>query len=297
MEGPEVRIPLLPVEALEQIRNKRLDIPYARQSERQKLDLYYPAEGEGPFPLVVHIHGGAFLFGTKRDANLAPMLRVLGHGYALVSVGYRLSGEARFPALVYDCKAAIRFLRAHAGQLGLDKDRIAVWGPSAGGYLAAMLGVTGDNPAFEDHSMGWKMESSAVQAVVDWCGPCGGFCAMDSQILENGQGDADHDDPLSPESRLLGHVIQEVRELSRLAAPITHAHPKVPPFLIHHGEADPIVPVQQSRTFARRIAEVAGEDRVSLRTFPGKGHHGQPWFEEPELAEEVIAFLDSILKK
>lgn len=297
MEKPDVRIPLLEQSVLDRIARKHLDIPYAAQSGSQRLDLYYPEAGGGPFPLVVHVHGGAFMFGTKRDCNLKPMLRVLERGYALASVEYRLSGEARFPAPVYDCKAAIRFLRANAARYRLDAARIGIWGPSAGGYLAAMVGVTNHNPAFEDLSMGNAGESSAVQAVVDWCGPCGDFIHMDRQIRENGIGDDEHDDPCSPESRLLGHAIQQVRELSRLAAPVTHVSRQCPPFLIHHGEADPIVPVQQSLCLAAAVRAAAGEGNVMLRTFPGRGHHGQPWYEEPALTKEVLDFLDIYLKK
>ena len=297
MEKPDVKIPLLEQPVLEKIARKCLDLPYAAQSVSQKLDLYYPETGGGPFPLVVHVHGGAFMFGTKRDCNLKPMLRVLERGYALASVEYRLSGEARFPAPVYDCKAAIRFLRANAARYRLDAARIGIWGPSAGGYLAAMVGATNHSPAFEDLSMGNAWESSAVQAVVDWCGPCGDFTHMDRQIRENGIGDDDHDDPCSPESRLLGHAIQQVRELSRLAAPVTHVSRQCLPFLIHHGEADPIVPVQQSLCLAAAVRAAAGEGNVTLRTFPGRGHHGQPWYEEPALTKEVLDFLDIYLKK
>lgn len=294
METPQVRIPPLAQAVLDTIPRKELDIPYADGSPSQRLDIYWPARGEGPFPVVAHFHGGAFMFGTRRDVNLAPMLRVLAHGYALVSVGYRLSGEARFPALVYDAKAALRFLRANAARYRLRGDQVAAWGPSAGGYLAAMLGATGGNPAFEDVTMGNAGESSAVQAVVDWCGPAGDFCRMDVQIRESGIGEADHDDPLSPESQLLGCAIQQVPELSRLAAPVTHVRADIPPFLIHHGEADGTVPVQQSIDLARRIEAVAGAGRVTLRTFAGKGHHGEPWYEAPALTEEVVRFLDGV---
>lgn len=294
MDTPDVRIPPLPQGDLDSIPYKMLDVAYAGQSENQKLDLYFPEGAEKPWPLIIHFHGGAFLFGTRRDIVLRPMLRGLRHGYAIASVEYRMSREARFPALVYDCKAAIRWLRAHADELGIDPSRFAAWGPSAGGYLAAMVGVTQGNPAFEDLSMGNPDASSDVQAVIDWCGPVGDFCKMDEQIRENGLGLADHDDPLSPESRSLGHAIQEVRELSRLAAPITHITKNVPPTFIQHGMADDLVPVQQSITFAREIEQVAGEDRVRLRTYNGRGHHGQPWFEEPWVSDEVFAFLDDV---
>lgn len=291
MEEPNFSIPTLPLSILGSYTQKYFDIAYAAQSYAQRLDLYFPNDKPGPYPLIVHFHGGAFMFGTKRDINLLPILRSLDQGYALASVEYRLSGEARFPALVYDCKAAIRYLRAHASALNIDPDMFIAWGPSAGGYLAAMMGVTGGNPAFEDLSMGNPEVSSQVQAVVDWCGPTGDFCLMDNQVRTNGIGAADHDHSLSPESRLLGCAIQRVRELSRLAAPITHVGESVPPFLIQHGEADGIVPFQQSIDFADRIARIAGKNRVTLRTYVGKGHHGEPWFDYPDITDEVFKFL------
>ncbi len=296
MEDYSFQIPVLPQEVLDGIPRKHLDIPYASASPNQKLDIYLPEGGETPYPTIIHFHGGAFALGTKRDINLQPMLRGLQKGYAVCSVEYRLSGEVRFPALIYDAKAAIRFLRAHAEEYQLDPSRFAAWGPSAGGYIVGMLGTTVGIPAFEDLSMGNAEFSSAVQAVVDWCGPCGDFCRMDGQIRENGVGLADHDDPNSPESRLLGHAIQDMQELSRLAAPYVHAHRNVPPFLIHHGEADPVVPVQQSMALANAIEAAAGSERVTLYTFPGKGHHGEPWYEEEALSDGVFVFLDCVLQ-
>lgn len=291
MESTDIRIPLLPKSELDAIPHKIVDIPYALNSNTQRLDLYLPSSGDAPWPLIVHIHGGAFLFGTRRDCNLRPMLRSLDHGFALASIDYRLSSEARFPALVYDCKAAIRHLRANAKAYQIDPNRIAVWGPSAGGYLAAMMAATQGNKAFENPAMGNAAIPSDVQAVVDWCGPTGDFCMMDEQIRENGFGIPDHDHALSPESRLLGHAIQEVRELSHLASPIAHVHASMPPVLIHHGEMDGIVPVQQSEQFARRIREVAGPDSVTLHTFVGKGHHGESWYDDCKLTDEIFAFL------
>jgi acetyl esterase/lipase len=293
MQDYSFKIPLLPEAALNAIPEKHLDVPYAALSASQILDLYLP-EGPGPFPLIVHFHGGAFALGTKRDVNLIPMLRGLARGYAVASVEYRLSGEARFPALIYDAKAAIRFLRANAAKYRLDPARFAAWGPSAGGYIAAMLGATSGNPSFEDLTMGNESASSAVQAAVDWCGPAGDFCRMDEEIRANGVGQPDHDDPDSPEARLLGCAIQKVKELSRLASPCAHVTPSVPPFLIHHGEADPVVPVQQSRTLAAAIAAQAGPQRVRLVTFPGRGHHGEPWFDEPAISDAVFGFLDGV---
>lgn len=294
MFNPNAVIPGLPEEALGKIKYKWLDLPYAGGSPSQKLDIYTPGV-QGAYPVAVHFHGGAFAFGTKRDVNLIPMLRGLDRGYAIVSVEYRMSGEARFPALVYDAKAAIRYLRAHGGEYGLDTGRIAVWGPSAGGYLAAMMGATNGNPAFEDLGMGNAEYSSSVQAVVDWCGPCGNFMDMDAAILENGIGDADHMDDDSPESRIMGAPLRTIPELVRMASPYVHITKDVVPFLIQHGESDKTVPVQQSFRLADAIRTAAGDDRVCLETFPGKGHHGEPWYDEPCMSDRVFDFLDSVL--
>ena len=293
MEHPGHVIPRLSQTVLDSIPTKLLDVHYADRSPDQVLDIYYP-KTKGPYSLIVHFHGGAFLFGTQRDVNLVPMLRGLDRGYAIISVGYRMSGEARFPAMIYDAKAALRFLRAHASSLNLLTDKIGVWGPSAGGYLVSMLGVTNDNPAFEDLSLGNPGFSSTVQAVVDWCGPCGNFLAMDPAIRANGFGDADHNDPLSPESRFMGAPIPHIPELVRLASPISHVSKHLPPFLIQHGEADPVVPVQQSQTYAQAIQEAGGS--VTLLTYPDKGHHGQPWYEEPWMSDLVFEFFDRHLR-
>lgn len=174
------------------------------------------------YPVIVFCHGGAFRNGNKGDESLEPVLRGLDRGYAVVSVGYRKSGESRFPAMLYDAKAALRFLRANAGSYQLDKDKIAAWGPSSGGWLVSMLGTTMGNPAFEDRSMGNTEFSSSVQTVIDWCGPCGNFLAMDEALQKSGLGAGDHGEADSPESMFLGVQISKVPELVRLASKPHH---------------------------------------------------------------------------
>ena len=117
------------------------DVAYAAKSPAQKLDIYLPSGGTKPYPVIVTVHGGAFSMGDKADGQQTPMLAALDRGYVVVSVNYRLSAEATYPAAVQDVKAAIRFLRANAAEYGLDPGRIAAWGDSAGGYLAAMAGT------------------------------------------------------------------------------------------------------------------------------------------------------------
>ena len=154
---------------IQNIKLKWLDIAYATTSTAQKLDVYLP-EGNGPFPVILSIHGGAFKAGDKRDGQLMPMLEGLKRGYAVVSINYRLSPEAIFPAQIYDVKAAVRWIRANAKQYKFNPDKIAAWGGSAGGTLTALVGTSGDVKELEDLSLGNPTQSSRVQAVVDWFG-------------------------------------------------------------------------------------------------------------------------------
>lgn len=281
---------------LDSIPRKELDIPYCSQSPLQVLDLYLPENAPMPYPLIIHIHGGAFANGNQREDNVIPMLRGLKRGYAVASIQYRRSREALFPAQVWDAKAAVRFLRSNAARWNLDPERFAVWGPSSGGWLSAMTALTPGNPAFTDPSQGNAGVSETVQAVIDWCGPCGGFLEMDQAFRRSGLGVSDHDQADSPESRFLGRQITEVPELCRMACPCTYVSPEMPPVCIVHGGSDQVVPVEQSVTFARAIQDTAGDCRVELHIVEGKLHHGDPWYHEPWVAELCLDFLDKHLK-
>src|SRR5438067_9711157 len=142
------------------------DLAYGAH-ERQKLDLFLPPDVSGPLPLVLWVHGGGWENGRKEQN---PALPFLAKGYAVAATNYRLSQHAVFPAQILDCKNAVRYLRAHAQEYGLDPDRFGVWGASAGGHLVALLGTTGEN-TFAEETGDTKKASSAVQAVVDWFGP------------------------------------------------------------------------------------------------------------------------------
>ncbi len=279
------------------IRRKEFDLVYAPVSAAQKLDIYWPAEGDGPFPVIVSIHGGAFMGGDKRDVQLVPMLEGLSRGYAVVGVNYRMSGEAKFPALVHDVKAAIRWIRAHAAAYRFDPARIAVWGGSAGGYQALMAGVTAGVLELEDLRLGNPAQSSAVQAVVAWFPPTD-FLLMDAQLMDSGLmlcGVESHCDADSPESLLLGRKITEVPELVRAANPETYIRAGAPPFLIQHGLKDDTVPYQQSANFAAKVRAILGEAHVTLDLFPDAGH-SDPVFGAPENVARVLNFLDGSLK-
>lgn len=294
---PAVQNPDPPAKT-DHIRRKYLDIPYASLSPAQKLDIYLPDEGEGPFPVIVSIHGGAFLGCDKSDAQVEPMLEGLKRGYAVVAVNYRLSWEAKFPALVHDVKAAVRWIRANAARYGFDPDHIAAWGGSAGGYLAAMLGTSAGVSELEDLSLGHPEQPSRVQAVVAWFPPTD-FLAMDAQLAESGLGPTpgmEHSGPDSPESLLLGAQITKVPERVKAANPATYITPDAPPFFLQHGTADDTVPVQSSITLAAALEEAIGRDKVRLELLDG-ATHADPRFHEPENVEKVFAWLDRQLKQ
>lgn len=284
---------VIPPAKTDHIKRKMFDIPYADLSPAQKLDIYWPEKGDGSFPVIVSIHGGAFMGGDKRDVQLTPMLRALKRGYCVVGVNYRMSGEAKFPALVHDIKAAIRWIRANAEDHLFDSNKIATWGGSAGGYLSLMAGVS----ELDDLSLGNPDQPSNVQAVVDWFGPTD-FLKMDEQLAESGLAhgaDEDHNGSDSPESLLLGNKITLIPDLVRSANPETYIHPKVPPFFIQHGTQDDIVPHQQSVNFAAKVREIAGDERVTLELIEG-ARHGDPKFDTTKNVKKVLDFLDQYLK-
>jgi acetyl esterase/lipase len=258
------------------------DLAYvAGGHERQKLDLYLPGEGEN-LPVIIWVHGGAFRAGSKE--NNVPF-EYLERGYAVASVNYRLSQHALFPAQIEDIKAAVRWLRANARAYDLDPAHFGAWGASAGGHLVAMLGTTGDVEEFETGE--YLDVSSRVQAVVDYFGPTD-FLQMDAHRLEDGMV---HDLPDSPESQLIGGPIQENKDQVAKANPVTYPSEDDPPFLIIHGDQDPLVPHHQSVLLASAL-EKAGVS-VMFYTVRGAGH-GR--FTDPQVAELTNAFFGKHLQ-
>ena len=277
-----------------------LDVPYATKSAAQTLDLFVPPDGDRPFPLIVGIHGGAFRMGTSRNREMDPIIGATGRGYAVASLNYRLSSEAIFPAPVADCREAIRFLRSNAMRWNLDPERFVVWGPSAGGYLASMIGAASHVTEFDGDHAPVAGVATTVRAVIDWYGPID-FGRMDAQFDASTvsprlgpKRDAD-----SPESELLGAPIGDLPDAVRQANPSTHLtglHPSTAPrFLIQHGTDDQLIPVQQSVGFASAIAATLGPDHVMIDILPGAGHGGAG-FEAPSNLNRIFAFIADALQ-
>ncbi|MGY1602291.1 alpha/beta hydrolase fold domain-containing protein [Geodermatophilus sp. SYSU D00815] len=266
-----------------------LGVPYAAVPGVRplELDLYLPA-GEGPHPVVVFLHGGGWRLGSRHAAGPAyrgadPFERVAQAGVAVASVDYRLSGEARWPAQLHDAKAAVRWLRARSGDLGTDPDRIAAWGESAGGHLAALLGLVRD-PALEG-DIGFPARSSAVSAVVAWYPPTDlvGFAADAA---------ADPADPTTREAQLLGAPAQDVPERAAQASPLAHVTPDAPPFLLLHGAADRFVPRVQSERLHDALVEAGVAAELDL--YEGADHM---WLGSAEAARQALDRTVDVLRR
>ena len=266
------------------ISRKALDVAYALESPNQRLDVFLPGEGDGPFPALIYTHGGGFAFGDKRDDHLEPPLRALDRGMAVVAVEYRLSGEVIFPAAVLDVRQAVRFVKAHAAEYGIDPSRLIAIGGSAGGNLAAMLGMNVSNGAFPGES---AAACGGVQpdvlAAVDQFGPMD-FKAMDAQARANGVSIPDHDLPDSPESRYLGICVAKASAaLCDQANPLTYAGERMARLLVQHGTADRLVPYQQSEAFVSGLRERGLGDRVEFTALAGADHDDQRFASEENL--------------
>jgi acetyl esterase/lipase len=254
-------------------------------------DLYLPAALRQPSPVVMWLHGGGWRFGDRR---LAPDLRAFAQQaqLAVVSIDYRLSGEATFPAPVEDVKTAVRWVRSVADEFGFDAGRVGLWGSSAGGHLAACAALSRQSEFLGDEHPG---HSSAVQAVVDGYGPTNfGRIDADRASMPTPGSSPGKDaesvaighvlpagDPDSFESRLLGSPVSSSPREVELADPVHYVRGASPPFLILHGEADALIPCSQSRSLFHALQAAGGD--VTLVLFE-KLRHG--FLNNPALAIE-----------
>ncbi|MCR9202097.1 MAG: alpha/beta hydrolase [Planctomycetaceae bacterium] len=263
------------------------NIPYAdTENSRQQLDLLLPTERERKkLPVIVFVHGGAWRGGDRRAGHRRLADYVASGQYAGVSVGYRLTDQAHWPAQIHDCKAAIRWIRAHAQEYQLDADHIGVSGSSAGGHLVAMLGVSGNTDKLDGTLGSHRQQSSSVACVIDEYGPSDLLAMKDYPSRMN------HDEPASPEGRLVGGRVSDHPQTARSASPVTWVSAESPPFLIVHGDKDPLVPFNQSERLQSALKQAGGE--VSLITVQEGGHGG---FRNPDIARRQRAFFDRHLR-
>lgn len=245
------------------------DIEYARVGDTALLlDLHTPSGVKQP-PLIVYVHGGAWRAGSKSDV---PIAGLLDHGFAIASVDYRLSTQARFPAQIHDIKAAIRFLRAKASSFGINTEKIAIIGSSAGGHLAALTGVTNGHRELEGRVGDHLDQSSDVSAIVSFYG-ASNLESILGQSTEFGLTVR-----IPALKLLLGDLPEKVPALAKLASPVAHLDKQDPPLLLLHGDADPQMPPAQSVEFQK-----AYQSKVRLITLPGSKHGGDEFYDAEHL--------------
>lgn len=268
---------------------------------RHTLDVHLPEAFPGPYPVIVWIHGGGWGKGSKDDdiGGITWEL-ALQRGYAVVTINYRLSKEAIFPAQIHDCKAAIRWIRANAPEFRFISDQIGVWGESAGGHLVALLGTSGGVATYTINGVTMDIEgrvgpnlntSSRVQAVCDWFGP------TDLLLMNSFPTTIDHDAAGSPESMLIGGPIQQNREKCALANPITYVSKDAPAFLIMHSFGDRLVPFNQSELLHAALVKtvVPQGKEVTLIGIEGNAH-GSISFTKTATVLSVLDFFDRTIR-
>ena len=262
----------------------KANIPYANDTlAKHLLDIYLPPNAKGKLPLVIFIHGGGWLSNDKY-ADMGYMKKtiaeIVASGFALASIDYRFSTTAPFPAQIQDCNRAVSFLYDHADDYGLDRDRFAVMGFSAGGHLASMLGLSRNNDIAPFYMPGSSKKFS-IKAVVDFYGPA-------ELILFPGA-----NDPKSPEALLLGAAPLDRPDLAKIASPVTYVDKNDPPFLIIQGEKDDAVNPKQSKLLSAWLT-VSGvpNELIIVKDAP----HFGVMFDADEIRAKVMGFLQKYLK-
>jgi acetyl esterase/lipase len=259
------------------------DIVYVQRGNHAlKLDLY-SSPGSTPQPLAIWIHGGGWRLGSK-DTWVNPLF-LATNGFTVASIEYRLSQEALFPAQIEDSKAAVRFLRANAATYNLDPNRFAAIGESAGGNLVSLLGTTGGSKNLTDAPD--SPVSDQVQAVIDLFGPADLSLQL-PPLSEEKNGTAPY-----YIHKLIGHTYDERPDLYLAGSPIHYISSTTPPFLILHGEGDPVCPVAQSLEFFAALQKAGISS--ALIVVPVSYHAG-PAFWTAEKQQRMISFLQNALK-
>lgn len=260
------------------------NIPYViHPTTQQSFDLILPKHKSGePLPLVVWIHGGAWMLGIKEWDNVKYLVR---HGYAIASVDYRFSTEVPFPAQIQDCNTALNFILAHATNYGVSPRRFVVGGGSAGGHLALLLGLARDERNFGADP------SIKPLAILDFFGPAD-FNRMqdDLEVIHSEKGLETFQDA---GSKLLGAPVEQSSAKAKLASPIAYVSAASPPVLIFHGNNDDSVPPAQSR----RLHEALNQAGVKNQLVMVDAGHDGPLFSTPEIESKVVSFLNEIFNK
>lgn len=260
------------------------NIYYGHSDPKQNFDLYKPAGVAGKPALVIWIHGGGWWTGGKKNMEVGYLI---GHGYAIASVGYRFSKDSIFPAQIRDCNAAIRYIFQHAAELGVDTSRVVVAGASAGGHLASLAGMSLNNKRQDFNPYPLKGRKVSIKGVINFYGPA------DLYAFHGDGAGYKVDSASSSVSRLLGASPLVRPDLAKWASPATYVDKDDPPVLILHGDKDPIIHYYLGPLFYN-VLRLAGV-KATLVTVPGGGHGG-PEFSDAERQAQVLDFLRQVWK-
>lgn len=265
------------------------NIPYANDTlKKHLLDIYLPPNATSNIPLVVWVHGGAWMLNDKY-ADMGYMQETIkgfiNKGYALASIDYRYSTTAIFPAQIQDCNQALEYLYQHAGEYKIDKNRIALIGFSAGGHLASLLALSANNQVKEFYPSG-KPPHFKIKCVLDFYGP------SDFIAIAGNPAAAASTEP-NPVSILLGAFPLQRPDLAKKASPVTYVDKDDPPFFIVQGEKDESVHYTQSVLLSSWLTVSGVKNQLTI--VPGAPHYGV-MFDAPDIRQQLFAFLGSHLK-
>ena len=288
----------------EQYPNHWLDVPYAHTDPRQVLDIWLPDEGDGPFPVLMFLHGGSWFFGDKRENTMPGVLKVMSQSYALVCIEYRLAPASRRPSQLYDVRTAIRFIRANADNYRLDASKIAVMGNSAGAHLACMVAAVGGTSIMKGEELGYAQVDDSIQRLIGVYSPTD-LVKIDEDDwlsihdLEKVHGNylADRDsvpDMEKPHNTLLGYPARKNPAAAASAGPINFVTERFPATYLIHGICDQLVPYTQSVALWRKVNDICGAGRAQIELFPGCVH-GDPAMKTDKVMNRILDFVDTHL--
>jgi len=272
------------------IKRKFLDCKYGNDP-RQAVDIYLPNDGAAPYPIVFYVHGGAWQRGHKDDVQLVPFINGVLRGYAVVSIGYRLAPDIRYPDNLFDIKAALRWVSENAGKYMLDPSKTALCGSSSGAHLVMMAALTQEQVVFGDIP---GIPSCKVMAVVEQFGPTD-FAKIHDHYDQSGYPRIYIPGDSSPLDIMLGVRAGLIPNLLRFYNPIDCVHPETPPMLLQHGKRDPMIPYQQAIEMYDKINAVAGKGRAEL-DINEDFLHADPGYAATESVDRIFGFIDKHLK-
>lgn len=286
--SPSWRRILLPIPVRDPGVERIRDLPFGDSvDEPLHLDVYRPRSGDGPFPVLLYVHGGGWTMGSKNFQGLTTCTHMASRGWLCVNANYRLSPRATFPAHIVDVKRAIRWIREEGARLGADPDCIVITGGSAGGHLCALAALTSNDPEYQP---GFEGIDTSVQGCIPFYG------------VFDFTGERKHWPHPGLYRTLERVVLKRTRENDpeafRRASPLHRVHNGAPPFLLIHGTADSLVPLEESRVFHRALVEATGE-RAALAEIPGAQHAFElfPSLRTESVRGAVERFLDQLQRQ